>query len=61
MREVVSRALEDLGPSLSAGRLSLPIARTSAFAEVNAAYAWMRSNQHFGKIVILPPGGSTGL
>jgi NADPH:quinone reductase len=37
---------------LSRGSLQLPIDRTFSFEDLAAAYAHMRSNAHFGKIVV---------
>ena len=42
----------DLWPTVEAGKLSLPIYETYPLDDIAAALALMRSNQHFGKIVI---------
>lgn len=43
-----------LGPALAAGRLSLPVDRCLPLDRVAEAYDLMRSNAHFGKIVLVP-------
>ena len=52
VREIATRLKADLGPALAAGKLSLPISHSFAFAELNAALDVMAANQHFGKIVL---------
>jgi NADPH2:quinone reductase len=42
----------DLWPTVEAGKLSLPIYETYPLDDIVEALALMRSNQHFGKIVI---------
>ena len=42
----------DLWGAVEAGTLSLPIDRTFPLDEIAQALAVMRTNQHFGKIVI---------
>jgi NADPH2:quinone reductase len=42
----------DLWPTVEAGKLSLPIYETYPLDDITAALALMRSNQHFGKVVI---------
>lgn len=60
VREVVARTLADLGPHVSAGRLTLPIARAFALHEIEVACDFIRRNLHFGKIVLLPPDDESG-
>ena len=50
MREVAQRMREDLWPSL--GQLSPPIDRVFPLEQAEAAQAHMRSNAHFGKILL---------
>lgn len=50
VREVAQRMREDLWPSL--GQLSLPIDRVFPLEQAEAAQARMRSNAHFGKILL---------
>ena len=52
VREINRRWRADLWPALEAGKLSLPIYRTYPLAEIAEALAVMRTNQHFGKVVI---------
>jgi NADPH2:quinone reductase len=52
VREIVRRMRADLWDAVAAGKLRLPIDRTFPLAEAPAALAHMRSNAHFGKIVL---------
>jgi NADPH2:quinone reductase len=52
VREINRLMRADLMPVVEAGRLRLPIDRTFAFADADAAFAHMRANAHFGKIVL---------
>ena len=54
VREINRRMRADLWADVEAGRLSLPIDRTFALAEVADAVDHMRANRHFGKIVLTP-------
>jgi len=53
VREITRRMRADLWRALEAGELKLPIDATFAFGELPEALAHMRTNQHFGKIVVL--------
>jgi NADPH2:quinone reductase len=53
VREIVRRMREDLWPALSAGELALPLDRVFHLDEVHAALEHMRTNAHFGKIVMV--------
>ena len=55
VREIVRRMRADLWRDVETGRLSLPIDRSFALADTAAALAYMRANQHFGKIVLTMP------
>ncbi|MDE2361817.1 MAG: zinc-binding dehydrogenase [Hyphomicrobiales bacterium] len=52
IREIVRAMRADLLPAVEAGRLRLPIDRTYSFADADNAFAHMRANGHFGKIVL---------
>jgi len=52
VRSITSLALGDLGAHLESGKLSLPIDSTFAFADIAQAFERMRTNKHFGKIVV---------
>jgi NADPH2:quinone reductase len=52
VQAIAERMRRDLWPALEAGKLRLPIDRTFALAEADAAQAHMRANRHFGKIVL---------
>ena len=43
---------EDLWPAVQAGKLALPIAKVFPLEQANEAQALMRSNAHWGKIVL---------
>lgn len=51
VRSITSLALGDLGAHLASGKLSLPIDSTFKFDNIAEAFARMKANQHFGKIV----------
>jgi NADPH2:quinone reductase len=42
----------DLFPALAQGGFEMPIDQVFAWSDLPAAYEHMRSNQHFGKIVV---------
>jgi len=52
VRSITSLALGDLGAHLESDKLSLPIDSSFAFKDIADAFARMRANQHFGKIVV---------
>ncbi len=52
VREINRRMVADLWPHVCAGKLALPIDRIFGFDDVGAAFEHMRSNAHFGKIVV---------
>ena len=52
VREIVKTMRADLWPAVEAGELSLPIYVTYPLDDIAEALALMRSNEHFGKIVI---------
>ena len=52
IREINRLMRADLWAAVEAGELSLPIYATYPFDDIAEALALMRSNQHFGKIVI---------
>jgi NADPH:quinone reductase len=52
IREIVRRMRADLMPAVESGVLNLPIDRLYPFADADAAFAHMRANAHFGKIVL---------
>ena len=54
LREEVRRMREDLWGGVTAGSLRLPIDRVFKLDEAEAAQAHMRTNSHFGKIVLVP-------
>lgn len=54
IRELNARLVADLGEAIAAGRLRLPIDSTFPLAQAAAALERMNTNQHFGKIVLVP-------
>jgi len=52
VRDIASRAMGDLWPHIESGKLALPIDSTYSFDKIADAFAKMRGNQHFGKIVV---------
>lgn len=54
VRVISERAVSDLWPAVAEGRLRLPVDKTYNLAEVAVAFEAMRSNSHFGKIVLVP-------
>ena len=50
--EIARRMREDLWPALESGKLRLPIDRVLPLGEAQAAQDRMRSNLHFGKLVL---------
>jgi len=52
VREIGRRATADLWEQLASGEIALPIDRRFKLSEAVEAQAYMRSNSHFGKIVL---------
>ncbi len=52
VREITRLAMADLGSFLQSGTLSLPIDQVFPFDRLAEAFAHMKRNQHFGKIVV---------
>jgi NADPH2:quinone reductase len=52
IREIARRMREDLWPALEGGKLRLPVERVFPLGQAQAAQELMRSNRHFGKIVL---------
>ncbi|MCB1541731.1 MAG: zinc-binding dehydrogenase [Rhodoblastus sp.] len=52
VRDIVRLMRADLMEGVESGALGLPIDRVYPFAEADAAFAHMRANAHFGKIVL---------
>lgn len=51
--QAIDRAMiADLGADFSVNRLKMPIDTSFAFADIDKAFARMKANQHFGKIVL---------
>jgi NADPH2:quinone reductase len=54
VREINRKMRSDLGEVIARGELRIPIDSTYRLDEVTHALARMRSNQHFGKILLTP-------
>jgi NADPH:quinone reductase-like Zn-dependent oxidoreductase len=54
LRTEVRNMRADLWEAVTTGKLGVPIDRTFKLDEAEAAQAHMRTNQHFGKIVMVP-------
>ncbi|MFN9772020.1 MAG: zinc-binding alcohol dehydrogenase family protein [Burkholderiales bacterium] len=52
VREIRRRMWDELAPAVSDGTLSLPISTTFPFERLGDAFATMKANLHFGKIVV---------
>jgi len=52
VRRINERMRADLWPQLQAGALALPISQRFAFDQLGEAFACMKANRHFGKIVV---------
>jgi NADPH:quinone reductase len=52
VREVSRRMRADLWPAVEAGTLALPLDRSFPFEQAAQAFAHMKANAHFGKIVL---------
>jgi NADPH2:quinone reductase len=52
VRDITAKAMADLGPALRSGDLSLPVDSVFGFEQLGEAFARMRANQHFGKIIV---------
>ena len=54
VREINRRMRADPWDAVTAGKLRIPIDRSCPLDEVTGALARMRTNQHFGKILLIP-------
>jgi NADPH2:quinone reductase len=52
VREINRLVRQDLWEAVSAGKLKLPLDKTFALENVVEALAYMKANQHFGKVVM---------
>jgi len=52
VREIRRRMWDDLAPAVADGTLLLPISATFPFERLGDAFAMMKANLHFGKIVV---------
>ena len=54
LREETRAMWADLANAVTAGRLRLPIDKRYPLDQAKAAQEYMRANQHFGKILLIP-------
>lgn len=52
IQAIIRLMVDDIWPAVTAGQIKLPIDRVFPLEKIASAYAHMRSNAHFGKIVI---------
>ena len=52
VREIARKGQADLWPALEAGKLRLPVDRVFPLDQADAAQQHMRTNSHFGKILL---------
>ncbi len=50
--ELIQLMLTDLLPELVAGQIAMPISRIFNLADAGAAYEYMKTNEHVGKIIL---------
>ena len=54
VREILIKMRADLWDDVKAGRIKVPIDKTYPLAEAKSGHEHMRTNQHFGKILLIP-------
>ncbi len=54
LREETRAMWADLAEAVTAKKLSLPVAKTFPLEQAKAAQDYMRANQHFGKLLLIP-------
>jgi NADPH2:quinone reductase len=54
VREILIRMRADLWDDVKAGRIKVPVDKTYPLADAKAGHEHMRTNQHFGKILLIP-------
>lgn len=54
LREETRAMWADLAPAVTAKKLSLPVEKTFPLDQAKAAQEFMRANQHFGKLLLIP-------
>jgi NADPH2:quinone reductase len=54
VHDIMVRMRDDLWGHVTAGRLGVPIDRTFPLAQASEAHAYMRANNHFGKVLLIP-------
>jgi NADPH:quinone reductase len=52
VRDLMAKMQKDLWPAIEAGQFKMPLDRTFSLADVASAVTHMRTNAHFGKIVL---------
>ena len=54
VHDIMVRMRDDLWDHVKAGHLGVPIDRTFPLAQASEAHAYMRANNHFGKVLLIP-------
>src|SRR6267154_380995 len=54
VREILIKMRADLWDDVKTGRIKVPIDKTYPLADAKAGHEHMRTNQHFGKILLIP-------
>jgi NADPH2:quinone reductase len=54
VRDILRRMRADLWDAVNAGKISVPVDKIYSLAEARAAHERMRTNAHFGKIILTP-------
>ena len=54
LREETRVMWADLKDAVQSGKLHLPIDKTFPLTDAIAAQAYMKANQHFGKVLLIP-------
>jgi NADPH2:quinone reductase len=54
VHDILVRMRDDLWEHVEAGRIRVPVDRTFPLAQAHEAHQYMRANQHFGKVLLIP-------
>lgn len=54
VHDIMVRMRDDLWDHVTAGRLGVPIDRAFSLMQAGEAHAYMRANNHFGKVLLIP-------
>jgi NADPH2:quinone reductase len=54
VHDIMIKMRDDLWEDVTAGRIQIPIDRTFPLAQAAEAHAYVRANNHFGKVLLIP-------